>query len=231
MAIVAITSRDELSASTYLRVVAGHARNRLITPSDMSAASPHTLLDGVGGLLLTGGPEMEALPSGQSTTQNGDAEDPREPGELELLGYALKRDMPVLGVCRGMQLLNLSFGGGLPRDIPGHGPELRDGKWEAVEHSIYLSPGSKLAAILGMGGFFRVNSLHRRGLREAQKSPRLLASAYSLEDGIIEGLESPDHSWAVGVQCQPERQSEMPKVFANLFVSFLERAEAYGNRA
>ena len=152
-------------------------------------------------------------------------------GELGLLGFALKRDMPVLGVCRGMQLLNLFFGGGLPRDVPGHGPELRDGRWEAVQHSIYLSPGSKLAAMLGMGGFFQVNSLHREGLREAQKSPRLLASAYSLEDGIIEGLESPEHSWAVGVQCQPERQGEVPKAFANLFVSFLERAEAYGNRA
>ena len=96
-----------------------------------------------------------------------------------------------------------------------------------MNHPIYLSPGSKLAAMLGTGGFFRVNSLHHQGLREAQKSPRLLASAYSLEDVVIEGLESPKHSWVVGVQFRPERQDEVPTVFKNLFRAFVERAEGY----
>jgi putative glutamine amidotransferase len=184
---------------------------------------------GVGGLLLTGGPDIDPSIYGASPDSEVGLEHSRELDILELgsLQYALGHDMPVLAICRGMQLLNVAFGGSLLQNIPGHKAELTDGRWKPVHHSIYLSPGSKLAAILGMGGFFRVNSLHHQGLREAQKSPRLLAAAYSLEDGIIEALESPEHSWVVGVQCHPERQDEVPKVFANLFVAFAERVEQY----
>ena len=207
----------------------GRVGTRVVGPEELSS-SPDSLLEAVGGLLLTGGPDDIDSPI------YGD-EAGREPSseldkmELGLLRCALGLDMPVLGICRGMQLLNVAFGGGLLQDIPGHKMELKDGHWASSHHSIYLSPGSKLAAILGMGGFFRVNSSHRQGLREAQKAPRLLASAYCVEDGIIEGLESPDHRWVVGVQCHPERQDEVPKAFANLFVAFAERAEAFGTAA
>ncbi len=78
-----------------------------------------------------------------------------------------------------------------------------------------------------MAGFFRVNSIHHQGLKEAQKSPRLMASAYGVDDGLIEGLESPEHSWVVGLQCHPERQDEVPGLFANLFTAFGERAEEF----
>ena len=90
-----------------------------------------------------------------------------------------------------------------------------------------MAPGAKAAAIVGSAGFFRVNSLHHQGLREAQRSPRLMTSAYSVEDGLIEGLESPNHSWVIGLQCHPERQDEVPRTFANLFAGFYERAEMY----
>ena len=179
-------------------------------------SSPATLLKGVAGLLLAGSRDVEV--SGTSS-----------PEELGLLTWALDRDMPVLALSGGMQLLNLAFGGGPLREAPGHGVELKEGGEESARHTVYLSPGSKLAAILGMGGFFRLNSRHRLGVREAQKSPRLLASAYCLEDGVIEGLESPEHDWVVGLQCCPERQDEVPPTFKNLFVAFAERAERHIN--
>ena len=94
-------------------------------------------------------------------------------------------------------------------------------------HQIYLSPGSKSAAIIGMAGFFRVNSRHHQGLREAQRSPKLMTSAYGVEDGLVEGLESPNHRWVIGLQCHPERQDEVPRIFANLFEAFGERAANY----
>ena len=62
---------------------------------------------------------------------------------------------------------------------------------------------------------------------EAQRSAQLMTSAYSVEDGLIEGLESPNHSWVIGVQCHPERQDEVPRSFSNLFAGLCERAELY----
>ncbi len=229
MPIVTITSGNNRNALRYIQAIASHTQARLVTPRDLSTPT-ETLLEGAGGLLLTGGPDVDPTMYGESPDPEAGLELFRELDSLELglLQYALERDMPVLAICRGMQLLNVAFGGKLLQDIPGHRAELvEDGRWASARHSIYLSPGSKLAAILGMGGFFRVNSRHHQGLREAQKSPRLLASAYSLEDGIIEGLESPEHSWVVGVQCHPERQEEVPPAFKNLFIAFAERAGRY----
>ena len=92
---------------------------------------------------------------------------------------------------------------------------------------IYVAPGSRLAKVLGAGGFVRVNSYHHQGLFEAQRSPRLMSIAYTLDDGLIEGLESPEHSWVIGLQCHPELQDEVPRSFANLFAGFHDRAEMY----
>ena len=94
-------------------------------------------------------------------------------------------------------------------------------------HQVYVSPGSKLAAVVGSGGFFRMNSRHHQGLRDAQRAPALLASAYAVEDGVIEALESPSHAWVIGVQCHPERESEVPRGFLRLFQGFLEWAERH----
>ena len=154
----------------------------------------------------------------------------RDRWELALLNAALERDMPVLAICRGMQLLNVAFGGRIIQDLPGHRTESPNGRWESTRHQLYISPGSKLAAILGAGGFVSVNSLHHQGVGEPQKAAALMASAYSVEDGLIEALESPSHGWVVGVQWHNEIEKEVPKNFGNLFQSLIERAETYAQR-
>ena len=203
------------------------AQVRLITPE--SDASASDLLEGSGGLLLSGGPDVNPALYGASADPGANLElcPALDALELRLLDYALGHDMPVLAICRGMQLLNVACGGQLIQDLPGHKAEKSDGCWIPERHLIYLAPGAKTAAIVGSAGFFRVNSLHHQGLREAQRSPSLMTSAYSVEDGLIEGLESPAHSWVIGVQCHPERQDEVPRSFANLFVAFYERAELF----
>ena len=180
-------------------------------------------------LLLTGGPDVDPRRYGQAhDPQAGLQFSPRrDRWEMTLLKAALERDMPVLAICRGMQLLNVAFGGRLIQDVPGHRMQAQNGRRESAFHRVYISPGSRLAAILGSGGFVRVNSQHHQGLREAQKARTLMASSYSLEDGLIEALESPRHDWVIGVQWHNEIEEEMPKGFGNLFQSLIERAERY----
>ena len=179
--------------------------------------------------MLSCGPDLDPVLHGETAELHASLElnRPRDAMEMTLLRHALDRDFPVLAICRGMQLLNVAFGGTLLRDVPGHtGDRGKDGVWEPAYHTTYLSPGSKLAAILGSGGFVRLNSIHNQGLREPQKASALLAIAYSVEDGVIEGLESPAHDWAIGLQCHPERKREVPGSFKRLFQAFVERAES-----
>ncbi len=141
--------------------------------------------------------------------------------EAALLAAALEADAPVLAIGRGMHALN-AVAGGLPgRAAPGHRSE--DGEAAAL-HRIFIAPGSKLAAIVGSGGFVRVNSLHAEAIGEPQKSPAMLASAYAVDDAVIEAIESPAHDWAVGVQFHPERTGELPRHFERLFQGLVQRA-------
>ena len=148
---------------------------------------------------------------------------------IELVRAALDDDMPVYALGEGMHLLNRAFGGKPAEAVAEHSGDGEDG--ESAYHHIYIAPGSRLAAVVGSGGFVRVNSRHEKGLKEAQKSPWLLASAYSLEDGMIEALESSRHRWVIGVQFRPERRMEVPPHFDRLFQSLLERAVERMNRA
>ena len=143
---------------------------------------------------------------------------------IALLRAALDDDMPVYAVGDGMHILNTAFGGKPAKAVQEHNEVADDGGASSAYHRIYIAPGSRLAAVVGSGGFVRVNSRHRAGIREAQKSPLLLASAYSLEDGIIEALESSRHRWVIGVQFRPERRMEVPPHFDRLFQSLLDRA-------
>ena len=226
--IIGITASKDQGARRYKEAVEKAGGSTLILSPD-TFDSVNAALAGITGLLVSGGPDIDP-------TLYGEAQDPeanleilrsRDDLELPLLRAALNMDMPVLAICRGMQALNVVMEGRLIQDLPGHKAENKDGEGESAYHRIYISPGSKLAAILGSGGFVRVNSRHHQGLREAQKSPMLLASAYSLDDGLIEGLESPQHSWVIGVQWHPELENEVPRQFQNLFLGHVERAEMY----
>ena len=168
-----------------------------------SIASDTEALGSVGGLLL---PDCG---SGDDST---------------FLQAALAIDMPVLATGGGMHALNRHFGGADPLPAPAH---QADEETEPLRHQIYLSPGSKVAAIIGSAGMFRVNSRHHEGIREPQRAERLMTIAYQLDDGIIEGLESKEHSWVIGVQFQPERSDEVPASFNNLFLGLVERAQDF----
>jgi putative glutamine amidotransferase len=230
MAIVAITSCDAKNSQQYVEVMeSAGAQVRLLMPDTHGNKLTDEVMDGVAGLMLTGGPDVDPALYQQEPDPEAGLNLNRALDDLELrvLARALEMDMPVLAIGRGMQLLNVAFGGRLIQDLPNHRATLVNGQQESADHQIYVAPGAKTAAIIGMAGIFKVNSRHHQGLTEAQRAPRLMTTGYSVEDGLVEGLESPEHSWVIGLQCHPERQEEVPKLFSNLFAGLHERAEAF----
>ena len=227
MAIVAITSSSERNARRYVAAMeSAGSETRVLLPDSCGKAETGELMRGIGGLLLSGGPDVHPERYGQATDPDAGLQLRPELDELEfrVLEYALSEDMPVLAICRGMQVLNVAFGGRLIQHLDGHRNDDAD---EYASHLIYVAPGAKSAAIIGSAGFFKVNSYHHQGLTEAQRAPRLMSTAYSVEDGLVEGLESPEHSWVIGLQCHPERQDEVPRLFVNLFAGLHDRAERF----
>lgn len=144
------------------------------------------------------------------------------PWAYDIVSCAVNTDIPILAIGSGMQVLNTVFGG----ESKSGGSNHSSLEGQSSYHHIYIAPGSRLATIVGSGGFVRVNSRHDRVVTEIGKSERLLASAYSLHDGVIEALESPKHTWVLGVQFHPEMSMEIPPHFHRLFVSLIGVAKS-----
>ena len=230
---IVVTDGDEEKVwiKPYLDAVLRYGGEPLLTRPG-GRASHAGRLEGADGLMLTGGEDVAPARYGERVDPDAGVyvNPERDAMEFELIREALERDMPVLAICRGMQLLNVFMGGKLIQHLDGHrGPDMESEP--SAFHRIYIAPGSKLAAVVGSGGTVRVNSIHHQGAREPQKAPGLLASAYALDDGLIEGVELPDHRWAIGVQFHPERREETPPHFDRLFEALVDRASEYAGRA
>ena len=189
-------------------------------------------LDKLDGLLIGGGPDIHPSEYGESIDPdaNVSSQVERDAMELPLLKMGMELDMPILCVCRGMQALNVVLGGKLIQDLgdayPGHGYSLNEGGDKTTsKHRIFIAAGTKLASSVGSGGIVRVNSWHHQGVNSAKQSKKLLASAYSLEDGLVEAMESPNHSWVLGVQFHPELRGEMPPHFDRLFAALVAKSQ------
>ena len=223
--LVAVTTGEvDAHLKPYLDALERAGAEPWVLSPDMRV-TPDEMLANAGALALTDGEDVRPLTSTKDRDEKTRYKDALDEMELSLVRSALHDDLPIYGIGRGMTILNVAMGGGLIEQLDDHPPGMgSDNSAEPLYHHIYISPGSKLAAVVGSGGFVRVNSHHRQGVREAQKSPRLLASAYSLDDGLIEALESPAHRWVIAVQFNPERRMEVPPHFDRLFQSLVERA-------
>lgn len=145
--------------------------------------------------------------------------------EMQLLRWALEDDLPVLGICRGIQLLNVCRGGSLWQDIHiqnavtlMHQPE--GGERFDLTHGLALEPASRLHAILN-ADHVQVNSLHHQGIRTLGAG---LGVAGRSGDGLVEAVEMPDHRFVVAVQSHPEELSGTPGWAALLFRAFVDAA-------
>ena len=226
MALIAVTATGLGEGAPYVASIESReAQALLLTPTTFEGVKP--ALDGVSGLLLCGGYDVHPRYYGQEIEPDAgvDTYVERDEMEMALLRAAIDNRMPILGICRGMQLINVAFGGSLLQHIDGH--RNHDTPEEQVKHAVYVSPGSKLGAIIGMGAIYRTNSYHHQGAKEAQRAPSLLASAYHPDDGVIEALESPDYKWLIGLQCHLEKEDEVPKTFLKVFDWLIAWSNAY----
>jgi putative glutamine amidotransferase len=174
------------------------------------------ILAGATGLILTGGVDVDPALYGETPHPRVRRTDRfRDEFELVLLGQALVHDLPILAICRGHQLLNVAFGGGLLQHIDGDGhvADYRRQGFPSRWHEVTISEGSRLHSALGAAGAV-VNSRHHQAVTPERLAPRLEAVARS-PDGLVEGVESPAHRWVVGVQWHAERPEPRQCGFAD----------------
>lgn len=173
-------------------------------------------LDAIDGLILTGGldihprfyGECELHPETEATEERRDAH------ELALARAAVARDLPVFGICRGLQLLNVALGGTLHQHLPNHRQEPHTSE---TAHPLRLAPGSRLSRILGDADMLAVNSHHHQAA--CSGAPGLLVSARD-EDGVVEALEKPDARFVLAVQWHPENLFAADTASRALFAAF-----------
>jgi len=184
------------------------------------------LITGLDGLLLSGGPDVSPARYGEEAhPETGPADERRDALEFALLAAALARDMPVLAICRGQQLLNVALGGGLVQHIPDDShraytePDPRAG--ESRWHDVAVEEGSALARLIGAGRV-RTNSRHHQAVPEDAIGRGLVITARA-DDGMVEGLAAPRRRWLIAVQWHPERD-EVAARFRPLFESFVGAA-------
>jgi putative glutamine amidotransferase len=202
---VAITVGSEASAAgyqNYVRSIAEADGEPVLAAPDCDVEA---LLDSVDALLLTGGTDVDPSRFGEAPVPELMTPDPpRDESEIRLVLAALRRDLPVLAICRGHQVLNVALGGRLQQHIPGDGHRAHaEPPHDSRCHAVSVEEGSVLADLLGPGAH-EVNSRHHQAVRMEMLGEGLLPSAMS-PDGCVEALESPEHRFVLGVQWHPER--------------------------
>jgi len=194
---------------------------------------PSVVLDRVDGILLTGGLDVDPAFYGETPHPTTEAAPERDRFELPLSKTAVERDVPVLAICRGVQVLNVAAGGTLVQDIPSTVasdlPHSIDVPKDTIAHDVRVSRGTRLAQALGPAtplDACAVNSRHHQSVGNV--APHFVVSAVS-SDGIIEGIERPASSFCVGVQWHPENFWRTGE-FDGLFDAFVAAARARKER-
>ena len=178
-------------------------------------------LDSLDGLLLTGGSDINPARYGQKNTGSDEVNDARDELEMRLLQEALAADLPVLAICRGLQLFNVVCGGTLIQhlsstEVHRQRPQNAEPGKHPSAHRIWVAPDTRLAGIIGGGGH-DVNSRHHQAVESLGRG--LIVSAIA-SDGVIEAIEKPGATFALAVQWHPEDRILASAADRKLFEAF-----------
>ncbi len=226
--VIGITSNIDSTThsiqNTYIQAVITGGGIPLVIPTGVEndAKQITKLLDG---LLISGGGDMNPhLFNEEPLPQLGNVTPERDTAELELVRQMLSLDKPILGVCRGHQVLNVAFGGTLYQDIHSQSASAllqhdQKAKRDHQSHSVHLEKGTLLESIAASEKIM-VNSFHHQALKDIP-SPLIVSGKAS--DGIVEAIESPDHHFVIGVQWHPEALVEnADQVSKRLFEAYMK---------
>ncbi len=214
---------------TYFRAVERAGGIPVLLPPLSPGLGVGRLVELVDGILLAGGGDVDPVFFGEEPLPDTGVITPeRDLFEIALVRRALHAGRPVLGICRGMQVLNIAAGGDIHQDVSRAGARIKHyqeaPRWHPT-HRLQVRHGSLLARTLGDGAL-RVNSLHHQAVRRL--APGLSVSARA-EDGIIEAIEGNGPAFVLGVQFHPEAMYERQPLFLNLFAALVGAAQRAWN--
>lgn len=217
-------------SQTYINAIVRAGAAPLLLPNVVEQGLLRTLYENLGGLLLSGGGDVDPVRFGEVAHEKcGPADADRDEVELTLTRWAVEEGKPLLAICRGIQVLNVALGGSLYQDIEAQVPDALEHAWypdhprQYLSHAVTITPGTRLDQILAAPSL-QVNSLHHQAIMDL--APPLIVAARS-SDELIEAVEVPnhpdgDHPFVLGVQWHPEDLASNDARQQGLFDSLVE---------
>jgi putative glutamine amidotransferase len=217
---------------TYVDAVVAAGGVPLLMPLVPEEEVLRALYDRIDGLLLAGGRDIDPSYYGEAEHERlGEVDILRDHVEVPLTRWAAADGKPILGICRGLQVLNVALGGTLYQDIASqlgstieHNLSYAHEDWTYMAHDLQLEPSSKLADIIGTTSF-STNSLHHQSVKDI--APGLRAVGWA-PDGVVEALEGVNGQFLLGVQCHPEAlQGEADTRWQAMFHRFVQSCKRH----
>ena len=211
---VALALSRNHKGPSYVNALRTHFEVESLLPGDPPSAADFD------GLVLAGGSDVNPALYGEARhAETEESDDERDAMEKRLIEAALEADLPILAICRGMQMLNVALGGGLIQHLPT--VDVHRQKGVADAHQIRIEAGSRLAAIVGSDKL-SVNSRHHQAVAPQRLGRGLSVVARRPEDQVIEAMEMPDRDFVVAVQWHPEDRVATHEADRALFAAFAD---------
>ena len=215
------------TANTYIEAVRNNGGIPILIPGGLSEDHLRELFQRLDGIVFMGGDDIEpSLYNGHMHKTVSGIDQERDYIEITLLRWAAEKDKPFLGICRGLQVMNVALGGTLVVDIPSEvpnaasHPHVKGDPRTRLKHKIQINEDTRLAHIMGTP-IIEVNSLHHQSAKDIAHGVAVTAKA---PDGVVEALEIPEHRFGLGVQWHPEDLQDRAEM-RSLFKALVEAAK------